>query len=126
MERATKRFMREFRITMSAYLITIFGTRFLMNNMEPSPWRIAINLLPIIPVVFFIVAFMRYLTAIDELQQKIQLHAIGFAAGTTGLLTLAYGFLELDGLPHFPTFFIFPLIIILWGIGLSYFSRRYQ
>jgi len=126
MDQATKRYMREFTITMSIYAISIIGTRLIMNNMEPSPWRIAINLVPIIPVIFLIIVFMRYLTAIDELQQKIQLHAIGFAAGTTGLLTFAYGFLELDGLPHFPTFFIFPLIIMLWGIGLSYFSRRYQ
>lgn len=126
MDQAAKRYMREFTITMSVYVISIIGTRLILNNMEASPWRIAINLLPIIPVGFLIIVFMRYLTAIDELQQKIQLHAIGFAAGTTGLLTFAYGFLELEGFPQFSTFLVFPMMVMLWGLGLSYFSRRYQ
>jgi hypothetical protein len=126
MNQATRRYARDFTVTMIAYVIVIIISRLTLNNMEDSPWRFAIALLPIVPVIFLMAAFMRYLTAIDELQQKIQLQAIGFAAGTTGLLTFAYGFLELVGFPQFSTFLIFPLMIILWGLGLSYFSRRYQ
>lgn len=126
MNQATRRYARDFTVTMIAYVIVVIISRLTLNNMEDSPWRFAIALLPIVPVIFLMAAFMRYLTAIDELQQKIQLQAIGFAAGTTGLLTFAYGFLELVGFPQFSTFLIFPLMIILWGLGLSYFSRRYQ
>jgi hypothetical protein len=111
---------------MIAYTVIIIVSRLLLNNLGDSLWRFPIALLPVIPIIILILAFMRYLSAIDELQQKIQLQAIGFAAGTTGLLTFAYGFLELAGFPRFSTFFIFPMMIMLWGIGLSYFSRRYQ
>jgi len=126
MNQAAKRYAREFTITMIAYVAIIIVSRLTLNNIGDSPWRFPIALLPIIPVVFLIAAFMRYLAGIDELQQKIQLQAIGFAAGTTGLLTFAYGFLELVGFPQFSTFFIFPMMIMLWGLGLFYFTRRYQ
>jgi hypothetical protein len=125
MNQATKRYAREFTVTMIAYVVVIIVARLTLNNLGDSPWRFAIALLPIIPVIFLVIAFIRYLTGIDELQQRIQLQAIGFAAGTTGLLTFAYGFLELVGFPKFSTFFIFPMMVMLWGIGLSYFSRRY-
>jgi hypothetical protein len=126
MNQASKRYAREFIIAMIAYGIVIMISRLTLNNIGESPWRFVIALLPLIPVLFLISGFIRYLSGIDELQQRIQLQAIGFAAGTTGLLTFAYGFLELEGLPSLSTFFIFPLMIMLWGVGLAYFSRRYE
>ena len=126
MNQAAKRYTREFTVTMIAYTVVIIASSLMLNDLEASPWHFPIALLPIIPVVFMIMAFMRYLAAIDELQQKIQLQAIGFAAGTTGLLTFAYGFLELVGFPQFSIFLVFPMIIMLWGLGLAFFTRRYQ
>jgi hypothetical protein len=126
MNQASKRYARDFTVTMIAYVIFIIVSRLILNNIEDSPWRFAIALLPVIPVILLVLAFLRYLAGIDELQQRIQLQAIGFAAGTTGLLTFAYGFLELVGFPQFSTFFIFPMMIMLWGLGLFYFTRRYQ
>jgi hypothetical protein len=52
--------------------------------------------------------------------------AITFSAVLTGLLTFSYGFLENIGFPKLPTFAIFPMLFVLWGIGLGYFTRRYQ
>jgi len=126
MNQASKTYARDFTISIIAYVIIIIVSRLILDNLGDSPWRYPIALLPVVPVVFLVIAFLRYLSGIDELQQRIQLQAVGFAAGTTGLLTFAYGFLELMGFPRFSTFLIFPMMIMLWGIGLSYFSRRYQ
>ena len=126
MHQASRRYAREFIIAMITYGIVIIISRLTLNSLEDSPWRFAIALLPFIPVLFLITGFVRYLSGIDELQQRIQLQAIGFAAGTTGLLTFAYGFLELEGFLSLSTFLIFPLMILLWGVGLAYFSRRYE
>ena len=126
MNQASKTYARDFTIIIIAYVIIIIVSRLILDNLGDSPWRYPIALLPVVPVVFLVIAFLRYLSGIDELQQRIQLQAVGFAAGTTGLLTFAYGFLELMGFPRFSTFLIFPMMIMLWGIGLSYFSRRYQ
>jgi hypothetical protein len=126
MHQASRRYAREFIIAMITYGIVIIIPRLTLNSIKDSPWRFAIELLPLIPVLFLITGFVRYLSGIDELQQRIQLQAIGFAAGTTGLLTFAYGFLELESFPSLSTFLIFPLMILLWGVGLAYFSRRYE
>jgi hypothetical protein len=126
MNQASKNYACDFTVTMIAYTVIIIASRLILNHLGNSLWRFPIALLPVIPVIFLILAFMRYLAAIDELQQKIQLQAIGFAVGTTGLLTFAYGFLEPAGFPQFSTFFIFPMMIMLWGLGLSYYSRSYQ
>jgi len=126
MDAPTKRYMREFFITMTVYVLTIVGTSMAVEQMGDSLWRIPLMLIPVIPVVFLLIVFLRYLRAIDELQKQIQLYAIGLAAGATGLITFTYGFLENAGFPHLSPFYIFPMMIILWGISLSYYSRRFQ
>jgi hypothetical protein len=89
-------------------------------------WQIIISLAPAIPVAFVILAIMRMLNDSDELQQRVQLLATSFSAAVTGLVTFSYGFLENVGFPKFPTFFIFPMLIAIWGISLGYFSRKYR
>ena len=126
MNKASNRYAREFISAIIAYAVVIIISRLTLNSIGESPWRFMIVLLPLILVLFLIAGFIRYLSGIDELQQRIQLQAMGFAAGTTGLLTFAYGFLEMEGFPSFSTVFIFPLMIMLWGIGLAYFTRRYE
>jgi hypothetical protein len=69
---------------------------------------------------------MRLLADSDELQQRLHLLAITVAAVLTGFITFTYGFLENLGFPPFPTIWILPMMITLWGLGLGYFSRRYR
>jgi hypothetical protein len=87
---------------------------------------VIVALAPVIPIGFMIFAFLNYLKGIDELQQRIQLQAIGFSAGTTSLLTFSYGFLEGVGFPPISLLWVFPVMILLWGLGLAFISRRYQ
>jgi hypothetical protein len=126
MNQTTKRYLRELGLSMSAYVILLLVSTFTIANLAGSPWRIPIALLPVIPTIFMVMAFIRYLNGIDELQQRIQLMAIGFSAGVTGLVTFAYGFLETIGFPHVPLVWVLPMIIFLWGLGTAYFSRKYQ
>jgi hypothetical protein len=128
MDHPTKRYLREFIYSMIAYIVTLslslIGLGF-FNDYPFNPARIVVALAPVVPVVFMIVAFLRYLNSIDELQQRIQLLAIGFAAGTTGMLTFSYGFLESVGFPPISLLWVFPAMILLWGLGVAVISRRY-
>lgn len=92
----------------------------------PRVWQIVISILPAIPVGFVIFAMMRLLINSDELQQRIQLFATALSAALTGFITFSYGFLENVGLPKFPTFLVFPMLVFIWGISLRYFEKRYQ
>jgi hypothetical protein len=122
-----RRYVKEFLIAMSAYVTILILSISILNRVElPKLWQVVISLAPALPVAFVIFSIMRLLIDSDELQQRVQLLATSFAAALTGLITFSYGFLENVGFPKFPTFFIFPLIIFLWGIGLAYFSKRYR
>ena len=122
-----RRYMKELFLSMIAYTVILVVSLTVLKNYEFTKfWQIIISLLPAIPVAFVILAIMRLLIDSDELQQRVQLLATSFSAAVTGLITFSYGFLENVGFPKFPTFFVFPLLIAIWGISLGYFSRKYQ
>jgi len=122
-----RRYVKEFLIAMSAYVVILMLSISILNRFElPKVWQIVISLAHALPVAFVIFSIMRLLIDSDELQQRVQLLATSFAAALTGLITFSYGFLENVGFPKFPIFFIFPLMIVLWGISLAYFSKRYE
>ena len=122
-----KRYAREFMTAMTAYVFTLIVSISILQRFEFAKfWQILISLIPAVPVVFVVVAMIRALKDSDELQQRVQLLATSFAAALTGLITFTYGFLENVGFPKFPTFLVFPMMIMIWGISLGYFSRRYQ
>jgi hypothetical protein len=122
-----RRYMKELFSAMAAYTIILITSPTVLKNYEFTKfWQIVISLSPAIPVAFVILAIMRLLKDSDEMQQRVQLLATSFSAALTGLITFSYGFLENIGFPKFPTFFIFPMLIAIWGISLGYFSRKYQ
>ena len=129
MDQPTRRYLREFIYSLIAYLITLslslIGLGFYADY-RINPARVIVSLAPVVPIIFMILSFLKYLNSIDELQQKIQLLAIGFAAGVTSLLTFSYGFLENVGFPPISLLWVFPTMILLWGFGLVFISRRYQ
>ena len=129
MDAQTKQYLREFIYSMIAYILTLIPSIMLISFFADYPLNLAIivaALAPVVPVVFMIYFFLRYLSRIDELQQRIQLLAIGFAAGTTSMLAFSYGFLENVGFPPISLMWVFPVMVVLWGIGLAFISRRYK
>jgi len=122
-----RRYLREFFFAMGMYIVALIASVTLLKNYEfARVWQIVISIAPTLPVVFVMIALMRLLKDSDELQQRVNLLATTFSAVLTGLLTFSYGFLENIGFPKLPTFAVFPMLFVLWGIGLSYFTRRYE
>ena len=117
---AEKQYRREFFSAMAAYVVVVIVSLTLIN-ISPSTawWRAPLALAPVIPAIFGIIAYMRFVGRMDELQRRIQFEGIAFGFGLTGILTFSYGFLENVGFPHFNLLWVFPLMIALWGIGLG-------
>jgi hypothetical protein len=129
MDNPTRRYFREFIYSMIAYILTLALSIIALGFLADDPLnaaRVIVALAPMIPIVFMILSFLKYLNGIDELQQRIQLLSIGFAAGATSLLTFSYGFLEGVGVPPISLLWVFPIMILLWGLGLAFISQRYQ
>jgi hypothetical protein len=129
MDNPTRHYLREFIYSMIAYILTLSLSLIGLGYLGDYPLnaaRVVVALAPVIPIGFMIFAFLKYLKGIDELQQRIQLQAIGFAAVTTSLLTFSYGFLEGVGFLRVSLLWVFPVMILLWGLGLVFISRKYQ
>jgi hypothetical protein len=122
-----RRYVRDLILAMIAYMIVLVASLTALRNFEFTRfWQVVISLSPAVPVVFVILAMLRALRDNDELQQRVQLMATSLSAALTGFITFSYGFLENVGFPKFPTFLVFPMLVALWGISLSYFNKRYE
>lgn len=126
MKDAYKRYTRNLLITMVFYVAAIFASQMIYHQLPEHPARTLILLLPVIPVLFMLRVYMELVRSIDEMQQRIQMEALAFSLGVTGILTFTYGFLEGAGWPKIGMIWVFPLSIALWGIGLAIATRRYQ
>jgi hypothetical protein len=126
MTQATKRYTIEFGLALAAYAVVLIVSITLLNTFPAGPWRVPVTLLPVVPLVFVMWAVMRALGRLDELQRRIQLEALGFGFAGTAFLTFTYGFLQNIGFPQVSWFFVWPVMAVLWLIGLAVASRKYR
>ncbi len=126
MRKAQTLYLRRFISAMLGYVILLSLSLIGIERWPDSAWRFALALLPVTPLIVALWAILAFLLQQDELQQHIQLGATAFAASAAGLLTFAYGLLENVGFPPFRTIWFLPLIVVLWGVGVTIFSRKYQ
>src|SRR5574340_264378 len=123
---AMKQSLIQMITAMAAYAVLLILSILLIKANPDAWWRFPVALLPVLPTIFGVMAYLRALRAMDELQQRIQLEALAFSVGCTGSLTFTYGFLENVGFPTLSWVYIFPMLAAFWGIGLALTSRRYR
>ncbi len=120
-------YLQQFFFAVFMYIVTLSGSVILLRNFEfPRVWQVIISILPALPIIFVLIILMRLLNNSDELHQRINLLAITFSAVLTGLFTFSYSFLENIGAPKLPTVAVLPMLSVFWGIGLGYFTKRYE
>src|SRR5215471_13281230 len=124
---ASRTYTIEFLTAIAAYVIVLpICILLIIASPHTAWWRIPLALVPVIPILFAMRAFMRFFSNMDELQRRIQLEAFAFSFGATGIVTFSYGCLVYVGFPNLSWVYIFPLMIALWGIGAAVATRRYQ
>jgi hypothetical protein len=123
---AAKRYYREFGLSMAAYVVVLVGSLTWLNALGTgNPWRYALAVLPVLPGIGVVVAYIRFLRDMDELQHRIQVEALGIAFTVTFLVTFTYGFLENAGLPKVSAIWVTPVMILSWGLASAAVSRRF-
>ncbi len=126
MKRHEQQYIRNALLAAVAHIILALISITLLKQTSATALRYLIAILPMLPLIFAFRSFLHQLANMDELQQRIQLQAIGFAAGATGMITLTYAYLENAGLPQLSMIWIFPLICLLWAGASWAMTRRYQ
>lgn len=96
---------------------------------DTSPWvRAGIALIPLIPAVLTVLAFIRDIRLSDEFERRLQLEALAFAFPVTMLLVMTLGLLELavDLNPEDWSYrHVWPYLWMFWIFGYVLARRRY-
>lgn len=126
MKRQGSQYLLELFSSIALYAIVLLPSIWFLNANPNSPFRVPIALAPMLPTLLIPLVIVRQLRRIDELQRQLQLEALGFAFAGTAVLTFGYGFLEIIGFPLISSFFVWPVMAVLWIIGLAIARRRFQ
>lgn len=123
---STKRFLVEFIAIVLLYIACVVISSSSVRAMPDGATKIALALLPVIPMIAMAVSIIRRLNSMDELGRKIQLEALAVAFVCTALTTFSYGFLETAGLPRLSAFMVWPIMGGVWCVATIIGTRRYQ
>lgn len=126
MNEANKAYVRQLTVALVAYGVVLVGVLLLIGAHPHAAWRPFVAILPMLPALLVPVAVVRRLRAMDELQRRMSLEALGFAFGATAVVTFAYGFLQLVGFPQVSWLMVWPVMAIFWLVGQFLSWRRYR
>jgi len=126
LDTAARKYLKEFLAAMIGYALVLPVSIVLIQHHRHAWWRYLVALAPILPGLFIVIAVVRQLRRVDELQRRIQLDAMAFAFAGTAVVTLTYGFLENVGLPRLSSFWVWPVMAVLWVSGAAAAGRRYR
>ena len=121
-----RRYLLEFGGSMLAYAVILPACILFLNAHPDSSWRIPMALVPVIPLVLALIAVIRGIRRLDEMQRRIQLEAVAFAFCAGILGSISYGFLENVGFPPINWMWNGVGMIVLWGLALNFSRRRYS
>ncbi len=120
-------YMRQFVIAMGSYVVLLVAVSTLVVYLPQTNWNILLAIIPALPLIYGMWAYSHYLSGIDEMQRLIHNRAIALAAGVTGIGTFTYGLLQsFADFPPLNLVWIFPILIVVWSFGLSFYGRQYN
>lgn len=109
------------------YALLLVGAAAVERVFDPSGIsKLIINLMPMIGAFAAAWAIMRGLWRMDELQRRIQMDAIAISFLGTALITFGWGFAEGAGVPRLQAFMVWPIMCVLWVVGLVIARQRYR
>ena len=116
--------------TTLVYLISLW---LLKHHADWSPAvRVAITMAPLLPGVLYLRTLLKSFWQMDELQQRIQIEALGFALVGTLVLMTAVNIFKAEGiqLMSYPQGLgiggVYTAMLLLWSIGVSISTFRYR
>jgi hypothetical protein len=123
---AARRYIIGVLSAMTLYaVVLVISLRWLHHNPE-APWKYAIAVLPVLPILWVPVAAVRFFRTMDELQKQIHLEGLAFGFTCAAVLTITYGFLQNAGLPEVSWVWVWPVMAVCWVVGLVAARWRYR
>jgi hypothetical protein len=125
-----KQYRNQVFAVMTVYVILMLAEWPHVRDATSLPWKIALALVPTLPIVVIIWLMAKRLMHSDELEQRLHLMALSVATGILCVLSLVGGFLcaahviDLDGdvLIWVAPVLSFMYGLVRWGLGRRYGS----
>lgn len=125
-----RRYTRELLVSMTAYMLVLLTSIWLLKQVDALPLRAAIALAPVLPIGFAMRAMVRYVRDTDEMQRRIELEAISIATLFVSMFYMTGGFLQsakvIDVPANAAMIWVFPLVCFSYGLAKAFVARRYQ
>jgi hypothetical protein len=127
--KAVNRYKKRFFSTMPFYVGFLLGTVYFLKHHHPgltvTVLLAALTSLPILAIIVIVALYIKEET--DEFLRSVYLQALLWTTGILLAFCSVWGFLEMfAGLPHIPTFYIFPAFWFLFGLSYPLVRRQYR
>jgi hypothetical protein len=124
---AARRYIRRFVPTMIAYVVALFGAKYLIAALQPEgALLVALAVLPALPIIGVITVIGLYV--VEESDEYLRQRAVsGMLVGLALMLGLAtaWGFLEEAGVvAHLPAYWAFVIWCAGWGAAQCLMALR--
>jgi len=121
-----RRYMRHMFLAMAGYTAVLFSSVWLLRSdiVDPAWLRIIIAILPVIPALYGLHAFIVFFRSMDEFNRAVISEGTLISAGAVGFVSFAYAFAQgaADLLPEIGLIWVLPALV--GGQGLAAFIVR--
>lgn len=121
-----KKYYIELGVSLLCYMVVLAISLQFTAHHPHSQWTVWVSISPVIPALFTVLAIARAVLRMDELQQRVQLLGLVISFPIVGLTTFTYGFLQNIGYPVISFVWIFPFMVMVWGLVTTGVARYYQ
>lgn len=121
-------FLREFFSAVAAFQLIMVFVWPLLAHFHTTAARIAMALLPVVPLVFVVRALLVWVRNSDELQQRLHLIALSISSALVALLSITAGLLaaaKVVPLNGTALLWVFPLMMLSFGAARWWAERYY-
>ena len=126
MPEARKLYLQEFLAAMALFGVSVWISRMLLHSSVSGQTRIWIALLPAVPTMLVILAMVRRVARLDELQRRIELEAIVVASLLVGMASFVVGFLVEAHVLQISIISVFPTMICVYAFAQTWAAWRYR
>ena len=126
MTEAQKRYWLEFLPAMALFLASVYFSTVVLRHLIAPPLRVWAALLPAPFSILVVLAMVRRVRRLDELERRIELEAAMIAGLAVGLASFAAGFLVEAHVLQISIIAVFPTMIAVYTIAQTWAGRRYR
>lgn len=112
---------------MAVYVALMLFEWPLVMHTQAIGWRVPLALLPTLPIILVIVLAARRVMHGDELEQRVQLIALGIAVGVVSVASIVGAFLAIAQIWHVDggvLIWVFPALCLVYGVMHVALRRR--